>query len=71
MIAPPARNGWEYRASARADGGWVRGRTVRRKRENSLRKTVRLDDQYGQTKEGAVLKTLQFSKLVGTELRLS
>ncbi|EJT48041.1 hypothetical protein A1Q2_06188 [Trichosporon asahii var. asahii CBS 8904] len=64
MVAPPASNEREYKASARADGGWVRGRIVRRKREDSLRKTTSLRDQYGHTKEGAVLKTLRFSKLV-------
>lgn len=69
MVAPPASNVREYKASARADGGWVRGRTVRRKREDSLRKIRILRDQYGHTKEGAVLKTLRFSKLVGEWLR--
>lgn len=70
MIAPPARNKWEYKASARADGGWVRGKIVRKKRHSSLRQTTRIHNQYGSTKEGAVLKTLQFSKLVSNELIL-
>lgn len=69
MVAPPACNELEFKVSGRADGGWVRNRVARRKGRSSLRKTVRLDDQVGETDAGAILKTLQFCKLVSAVLR--
>lgn len=66
MVAPPATNQLEFKVSARADGGNVRGKTMRGAGRPAVRKIARLDDQYSQTEEGLVLKTLQFSQLVGS-----
>lgn len=64
MVAPPITNQLEYKVSARADGGNVRGKTMRGAGRPAVRKTARLDDQYGQSDNGTVLKTLQFQQLV-------